>query len=195
MALRETNLIPLDILTRLFLLRHLRLWAVLLVVCVLTLSGFYYYQTRVVMANQRSLTALRDIPSLVGVKVQEVNQIREELERLDQQRVVLRSITRNQPYAAVLSRLANLMHKNTWLTQLTIENAADQEHNATLKLIGYAFLNEELAHLLKRLSADPIFDQVFLKFVKEAKDVPLDKDKKLTRDLIYFQIECEILAG
>lgn len=194
MALRETNLIPLDILTRRFLLTHLRFWAVLLVVCVLTLSG-YYYQTRMVMAKQRSLTTLRDIPTLVGAKVQEVNQIQEELEKLDQQRVVLRSITRNQPYAAVLSGLANLMHKNTWLTQLTIENAVDQEHNAILKLAGYAFVNEELAHLLKRLSAEPMFDQVFLKFVKEAKGVLLDKNKKLTRDLIYFQIECEILAG
>jgi Tfp pilus assembly protein PilN len=195
MALRETNLIPLDILNRRFMLRHLRVWTVLLVICVLTLIGVYYYQTRVVMANQRSLTALQDIPSLVGAKVQEVNQIQEELEKLDQQRIVLRSITRNQPYAAVLSTLASLMHKNTWLTQLTIENGADQEHNATLKLVGYAFVNEELAHLLKRLAAEPMFDQVFLKLVKEAKDVPLDKDKKLTRDLIYFQIECEIPAG
>ena len=195
MALRETNLIPLEILTRRFLFRHLRSWTILLVVCILTLIGVYYYQTRMVMANQRSLTTLQDIPSLVGAKVQEVNQIQEELEKLDQQRIVLQTIIRNQPYSRVLSRLASLMHKNTWLTQLTIEDSPDQAHNARLILVGYAFANEELALFLKHLSTDPMFDQVFLKFVKEAKEVPLDKERKITRDLIYFQIECEILAG
>ena len=196
MALREINMVPGEILERQYTLRHMGFWALCLVLCLSLISGFWFYQDRVVMARERPMTSLEDMHVNLGTRIEEIKGVQEELERLDQQQSVLKTITRNQSYSRVLHKLSDMMNKETWLRQLTIEcgeeKDGDEEDASRLKFIGFSFCNEELGNFVNQLSYEPMFQQVVLKYARETTR-PLSRDKKdESIRVVEFQIECRM---
>ena len=102
MALREVNLIPAGILHRRRLVRHMCFWGVCLLVSLSMIFGFFLYQMRVIQARQPALQSLDEIQMHLGKRLMEIERIQTELQRLNQQQVVLENITRNKSYCRVL---------------------------------------------------------------------------------------------
>ncbi len=194
MALREINLIPPDILSLLYLRRHLFLWAGCLTLSLSMIGGFYLYQTHVVLAKKRPMTTLKDIPTHLGTKIEEIDRIQVELKRLDQQQSMLKTIKRNQPYSSVLFKLAYIMNHDTWLTQLAVDGYMneDEEENETLELTGFSFSNEKLGDFMNRLSSEPLFKDVLLKYAREARKAQPQLNREASVRLIQFHIVCKI---
>jgi Tfp pilus assembly protein PilN len=196
MALREINLIPGDILDRRYLLRHLGFWAGCMVISLSLVFGLYFYQARVALAKERPMTTLEDMHMNLGTRVEEIKGVQQELDRLDQQQSVLKTITRNQSYSRVLHTLADIMNEETWLRKLTIDQGKasdeDEEDVTRLKLMGLSFSNEELGNFVNQLSTDPMFKQVVLKFARETvTDLSRQSDSESIR-VVEFQIECNL---
>ncbi len=173
MALREINLIPADILSSRYLRHHISFWALWLILLVPLLGGFFYYQTHFVLNKKRPMENLEDVHALIGTKIEDIYRIQAELERLDQQQSVLKTIKRTPPYSSVLFKLSNIMNDDTWLTSIAIDSNSDKNEgeNDNLELTGFAFSNNKLGNFLSLLSNDDLFKDVVLKYSKEAHKV------------------------
>lgn len=192
MALREINLITSEILYRQHLLRHICFWAGCLVISLSLILGIYLYQTHAVLDKKRTLTKLQRQYRQLGAKIEEIKQIQQELSRLNEQQAVLNRTTRNQPYSQLFLRLAQIMNERTWLTQLAIEGGTDAGGTANLKLTGFSHSNKELGAFVNRLSNEPAFKAVVLRYAKEAREVHSRERTRSPLSLIQFQIECHV---
>jgi len=193
MALREINLVPAETLSRRYLLRHLSLWAAALVLCLLLIFGFHFYQTHVLLAKERILSGMKDVPSHLSLKIEEIRKIQEDLEKLRQQQGIIEAITRNQPYFTVLRRVARIMNESTWLSQLYLERIKEGEGIADLRLSGYTFSNETLGAFLNTLSNDTMFRSVVLKYANETEIRIPGQGEERPQKMIQFMVECSIV--
>ena len=194
MALREINLIPPDILSSRYQRRHISFWALWLILSLSLLGSFFYYQTHFVLNKERPMKNLENVLSLIGTKIDDIYRIQAELERLDQQQNVLKTIKRTRPYSSVLFKLSNIMNDDTWLTSLVIDSNSDKNKNDNdnLELTGFAFSNDKLGNFLSRLSSDDLFKNVVLKYAKEAHKTRTYLDSEANTSLIRFQIACKM---
>lgn len=154
--------------------------------------GFYHYYTHVVLAKNRAMTSLEEMHIKLGTRIEKVNQIQEELEKLDQQQSLIKTITKNQPYTIILLKVAALMNEYTWLTQFALDSGKDREDNANMKLTGFSFSNNKLGNFIDRLSCEPMFTSIFLKYAKESKIALPDQNADRGVKVIQFEIECKI---
>ena len=194
MALREINLIPADILTRRLLQRHLSFWTGCLVISLILIFGFFFYQKHVVLAKKSTFGNLQDTHNHLGLRIQEIKRIQDELEKLDQQQSVLKTIITGPVCSRVLWKLADIMNENTWLTLLITDNGRNTEKEATLQLIGFSFSNEELGNFLNRLTAESMFATVILKYARETLLAQHDRNASKDIKVVQFEIECELVS-
>jgi Tfp pilus assembly protein PilN len=192
MALREINLIPADILNRKVLNKHLVFWIGCLTISLSLIFGCYLYEKHVVLAQMSTFGSLKDTHTHLGLKIQEIKRIQEELEKLDQQQAVLKTITIGPVCWRIILKLAEILNENTWLKTLATDNGRDKEANASLKLSGFSFSNEELGNFLITLSSEPMFKNVLLKYARETIVGRADKNGDDRMKVIEFEIECEL---
>jgi len=194
MALREINLISPDVLSSRYLRRHLSFWALWLILSLSLLGSFFYYQTHFVLNKNRPMENLEDIHAQISTKIEDINRIKVELEGLDQQESVLKTIKRTRSYSSVLFKLSNIMNDDTWLASLTIDSNSDEYkgENDNLELTGFSFSNNKLGNFLSMLSSDDLFKDVVLKYAKEAHNAQAYPDSDTNTSLIQFQIACKM---
>ena len=195
MALREINLIPTEILSRRQVLRHLLFWSGCLLLALAIIGGSYFYQSYLVLGKAKTQLTLSDMQTHLGMRIEEIKRIKDELERLDQQQVVLETIARNHPYSKVLFKLVDIMNQHTWLTQLAIDSNREKNGQIGLILTGLSFSNAELGNFVDRFSNEPLFDAVQLKYAKETKMKLSKQPDAAPLRLIQFGIECRIDKG
>ncbi len=152
MALREVNLIPAGLLTRRRLVRHMCFWGVCLFVSLIMIFGFFLYRTRLIRAQQPALQSLDEIQMHLGQSVSEIKRIQTELQRLNQQRVMLDKITKNRSYCQVLWKLSEIFNDEAWLTQLTIDRSPAENRAIRLGLTGLSFSNATLGNFINQIS-------------------------------------------
>jgi Tfp pilus assembly protein PilN len=189
MALRDVNLIPAGLLIRRELVRHLCFWGACLFVGLCMILGLFLYQTLVIRAQQPALQSLDEIEMLLGQRVSKIEQIQTQLQRLNQQRVVLDNITRNRSYCQVLSRLAEILNDDAWLTQLTIDRNPEKNRTIRLSLTGLSFSNTTLGNFIDQISSDPMFSDVQLVYAKEGSRQISKTNSGKPLKLIQFEIE------
>jgi len=189
MALRDVNLIPAEFLFRRGLVRRMGFWGACLSVCVGAVLGFFMYQARVIRAQQPALQSLDEIQMHLGQRASKIEQIRTELQRLDQQREVLDNITRNRSYCQVLSRLAGILNDDVWLTQLAIERNPEKNRTIRMGLTGLSFSNATLGNFINQISSDPMFSDVRLVYAKEGSRQISRTGSGKPLKLIQFEIE------
>ena len=193
MALREINLIPPDTLSRRHLLRRISFWSGCMIISLSLIFGFYHYYTRVVLAKNSAMTNLKEMHIKLGTRLEKINQIQEELESLDQQQSLIKTITKNKPYTIVLLKLATLMNEYTWLTEFALYSEKDREDNTNMKLTGFSFSNNKLGDFIDRLSSEPMFTSIFLKYARESKIALPGQNEAKGVKVIQFEIECNCL--
>jgi Tfp pilus assembly protein PilN len=193
MALREVNLVPAGLLTRRGLVRHMCFWGGCLIVSLCMIFGFLVYQTRLIRAQQPALQSLDEIQMHLGQSVSEIKRIQTELQRLNQQRVVLDKITKNRSYCQVLWKLSEIFNDEAWLTQLTIDRSPEENRAIRLGLTGLSFSNATLGNFINQISSDPMFNEVQLVYAKEGKrHISKSNSGKLLK-LVQFEIESIVL--
>jgi Tfp pilus assembly protein PilN len=196
MGLRDINLIPGDMLYQQLLRRHVSFWAGCLAMSLTLVVGIYLYQRHAIMAEKEILTRHKADHQKLAAKIEEINQIREELQKLAEKRVVLNNIASNQAYSQVLLKLAETMNEYTWLKQLALEDDKDYEDpeddRIRLKLTGFSHSNEDLGDFLIRLSSQPLFKGVVLNYAKETTEKHVKNRMTKAVSLIEFQIDCHV---
>jgi len=189
MALRDVNLIPAGFIIRRGLVRHVCFWGACLFACLATMLGFFLYESRVIRAQQPALQSLDEIQMHLGRSVSKIEQIQTELQRLNQQRVVLDNITRNRSYCQVLCRLAEIFNDDVWLTQLTIDRNPEKNRTIQLGLTGLSFSNATLGNFINQISSDSMFSDVQLVYAKEGSRPISKTNSGKPLKLIQFEIE------
>ncbi len=194
MALREINLIPAEILDRQHLVRHVCFWTGCLVTSLALIFGIYLFQRQAVMTEKRALTKLKETHKHLGSRIEEIKRIQKKLDSLIQQRSVLDNITGSQPYSPVLIKLADIINEDTWLTQLALNRNKDTGGSANMQLTGFSRSNMDLGTFLNRLSSEPMFKEVVLKFAREIKVAESSESAPASSSLtqIAFQVECTL---
>jgi len=193
MALREINLIPADILHKNYVFRHLFLWAGCLTLCLTLIFGFYLYQVHVVLPKKRPMTTLQDMHKQLGGTLEEIKETQDEIQRLSLQESFLKKFTGIQPFSRFLLKLSEIMNAQTWLTTLSIDTEAEEEEIVPfLKLYGFSLSNNDLGNFLTRLSVDPLFKDVGLKYAKETGMAKSVQNPNANVKVIQFQIDCKI---
>ena len=196
MALREINFIPIEILARRTLLRHLSFWTGCLAISMVLIWGFHFYHEHTLQAKRRTVTTLKEMHANLGAKIEEIKQIREELEGLNQKQAGLETITRNESYSQIFAKLAEIMNGDTWLSQLAIDSGvqaqAEGEVETNLRLTGFSLSAEELGNFLTQLSNEAMFKNVVLRRATESEISGLYQDMLRPIRLIQFQIVCSV---
>ena len=196
MALRLINLIPSDMLYKQQLQRHVYFWVGCLAMSLTLVVGIYLYQRHAIMAEKETLTNLKAEHLQLAAKIDEIKQIKEELENLAEKRAVLNELTGNQAYSHVLLKLAEIVNEQTWLKQLAIERDKETENiegeGIKLKLTGFSHSNQDLGDFLIQLSSQPLFKGVVLNYAKEATERHSKDRMDLATSLIEFQIDCHV---
>ena len=192
MALRDVNLIPTDIQIRTILNRHLAFWTGCLAISLSLILSFYLYQKHIVLPKKSAFKNLKDTRTNLELKIKEIKRIQKELEKLDQQQAVLDTIITGPMCWRIIQRLSEIINEYTWLKELTAGSGNHKDTKAGLKIRGFSSSNEELGNFLIKLSGDPMFKGVLLKFARET---ILDRARKDGDDqikVIEFEIECEL---
>jgi Tfp pilus assembly protein PilN len=192
MALREINFIPIELVARRTLLRHLLFWTGCVIISLGLIWGFYFYHENALQAKKHIVTALKERHTNLGTKIDEIKHIREELDRLNQKQAGLDTITRNEPYSRIFAKLADIMNEATWLSQLAIESGLDEQTQTSLRLTGFSFSAEKLGNFLNQLSNEALFKNVVLERLTESETSGLYKNRQQSIRLIQFQIACRV---
>jgi Tfp pilus assembly protein PilN len=153
----------------------------------------------VVLDKKCSTTTLENLHRHLGVRIEAINRVQEELERLDQQQSVLKAITRNLSYSKMLLMLGDILNEETWLRQLAIHkgkgSAEEEEEVTSLELTGFSFSNEKLGDFINQLSVEPMFREIVLKYARETSMPALYKNAGGSVRVIEFQIACNLGRG
>jgi Tfp pilus assembly protein PilN len=192
MALRETNLIPPEVLARREFLRHLFFWAGCMVISLSLIWGFYVYQIHILQGKRRTVAELKQKHQDLGVKINEIRRIQIELDRMRQEQAGLENITLAAPYSQIFAKLADLINEDTWLSQLTIDSGREEESSIRLRLTGFSFSADELGNFLQQLTNEPLFQGVVLQNAREDVNSQFSKGSGKAVRLIQFNIECKI---
>jgi hypothetical protein len=192
MALRETNLIPSEVLARREFLRHLFFWASCLVISLSLIWSFYFYQIHVLQGKKRTLAELKQKHQDLGSKINEIRLVQAELDRMRQEQAGLENITLGASYSQILAKLANIMNEATWLSQLTIDSGREEESSIRLRLSGFSFSADQLGNFLQQLTNEPMFKGVLLQNARESVNSQFSKGSDRTVRLMQFNIECKI---
>ena len=196
MALREVNFIPIAVVARRTLLRHLSLWTGCLVISMVLIWGFHFYHERALQEQKRTVTTLKEMHTNLGAKIEEIKLIRGELAKLNQKQAGLETITRNESYAHIFAKLSDILNADTWLSQLAIDSAskagAEAEVATSLRLTGFSLSAEQLGNFLTQLSNEAMFKDVVLRRATESEKSGLYKDMRRSIRLIQFQIVCSV---
>lgn len=196
MALREVNFIPIALVARRTLVRHLSLWTGCLALSMVLIWGFHFYHERALQEKKRTVTTLKEMHTNLGAKIDEIKLIREELARLNQKQAGLETITRNESYARIFAKLSDILNEDTWLSQLAIDSGlqagAETEVETSLRLTGFSLSAEQLGNFLTQLSNEAMFKDVVLRRATESEKSGLYKDMRRPIRLIQFQIVCSV---
>jgi hypothetical protein len=192
MALRETNLIPSEVLARREFLRHLFFWASCLVISLSLIWSFYFYQIHVLQGKKRTLAELKQKHQDLGSKINEIRLVQAELDRMRQEQAGLENITLGASYSQILAKLADIMNEATWLSQLTIDSGREEESSIRLRLSGFSFSADQLGNFLQQLTNEPMFKGVLLQNARESVNSQFSKGSDRTVRLMQFNIECKI---
>jgi Tfp pilus assembly protein PilN len=192
MALRETNLIPPEILARREVLRHLFFWTACLVISLSLIWTFYFCQIFVLQTKKRTLVQLKQKYQDLGSKINEIRQIQLELDRMRQEQAGLENITLGAPYSQIFTKLTDIMNEATWLSQLTIDSGHEEEPSIRLRLRGFSYSADELGNFLKQLTNESMFKDVVLQQARENVNSQFSTGSGKTVRLMEFNIECKI---
>ena len=190
MALREINLIPVDVLQKKYLLRHLFFWTGCLMLCFFLIFGFYLYQVHVALAKERPETTLDDIHAKLGITLEEIKETQQEIQRLSYQEAFINTLSRTPPYSIIFMKLSEIMNKRTWLTKLIIRSNSEEELAPVISLCGISLSNEDLGSFLNRISGEPMFSNVILKYAEDSQISTSRQNQRV--NAIEFEINCEI---
>lgn len=175
-------------------IRHLFLWTGSLVLLLGLIFGFYQYQLYAVLLKNRPKTTLEDMHIQLGATIAEIKISQQEIEQLSRQDAFLKTLNTNQPFSEVLLNLSDLINAQTWLTRLTIKSTPENEAVAAgIQLYGYSLSNDHVGIFLNRLSENPLFHNVVLRYAREAQAqvIQSPQDSKAQLKVIQFQIDCD----
>lgn len=195
MAVREINLVPSEWLFPVRVRRHLAFWLLCLACTLALMGGGFLFATHVVLAPKRPAMGLEQLQRDLGMEIQEIRRVQQELERLRERKAVVASITLNQPYSLVLERLAHAMNDHCWLTHLEIDSGRGGGGKGRLQLTGLATSNQDLGDFLTQLGGEPLFEEVVLRFAGESvtRSSGARDERPVAR--IHFRIELALAKG
>ena len=157
MAIREINLIPPEILSTRYVLRHVYLWVGCLSVSMVLVIGFHFQQSGKTLTLKGTDIALSETASNLGLRIDEINRLQAELDTLSREQTILDVVGRNQSYSQILLKLSLLLNKHTWLRQLSALSDSDPDGSISLQITGFSLSNDELGEFLNQLTFDPSF--------------------------------------
>jgi len=191
MALREVNLVPGEVLTRIRVRRHAILWVVLLLFGVLAVALAFGGTMYRMMARRGPSRDTVKMEADIKTVLREVQGVQDELEALS----FIDRISARQSYADVLYVLSTLMSTNTWLIELRLNDRGDRYGSKQAIMNGYAFSNAEAGTLVSLLSQKPLFEAVELKMAEGRDVADTEQGAHLPERLVFFQIECVVGGG
>jgi len=193
-ALRDVNLVPPDRAAKRLLASHLFFWAGCMALLTCLVSVIYLAQTYMLRVQSRSLLEMNEIERLFIARTDVQKRLQGDQDRLNQEKSSLVAIRAGSRSAAqIIAKLSDHMNADTWLSQLSLEATQEPRGEARLLLTGFATSNEHLGDFLSKLSIDPSFKGVTLKYANESEGE--QQGQKTAKGLVRFQIGCQSGGG
>jgi len=191
MAIREINLVPPEVLSRRYMLRHVYLWLGLLSFSMLLVVGFYIQQSGRALTLKGTAPALNDAAVDLGAKIDEIKRLQAELDALSRSQSIMDTIGRQKPYSQLLLNLSLQMNERTWFRTITATSASGPDPLVNMLITGFSRSNDDLGEFISRLTLDPSFEGVVLKYTRGAEVALPGREQEDMQTVIQFQIECK----
>lgn len=192
MALREINIADPAMMQRQFLIRHLTFWGVILLGVLGLIGGYYLYQTRIVLSSRKPTADLSAMQSHIAARIKKIKELQDELNKLEARKKTIETIAKGKPFAAIISKLAESMNDETWLSRLNIKNDNQEGKKIEVILDGFTFTNAKLGEFINKLNRAGIFDGVTLKFANEVGIESGAQKGGLGHKAVQFRILCTV---
>ena len=111
--------------------------------------------------------SLKEADKVLAAKMDGIKKMRADLESLHQKKLNLENISKGPAYTFILARLVQAVNRDTWLTQLTLDRRNREGDGMLIQLSGFSSDNDTLGDFLNRLSIEPLFKNVLLKYARE----------------------------
>ena len=147
------------------------------------------------MVQKRSVAKTDDINKHLIRQIDAVKRIQKELNFLNRQQADLQSVIRHSDYSRILFKLADIVNEYTWFKSLRIDKGNTPKDPIVLQASGYAATKGALGNFLNRLTSDPLFENVILKYAKEPPMDKSDANAEKPEKRVEFEIACRILHG
>jgi hypothetical protein len=184
MALRDVNLIPADIVSRRYVVRHITVWVICLAAILGLIWGGYVYARQVIQSRGAVAGRATVIEAELREVIASILRVQGELEGLS----FVNALLDRRPATEVLWTLAELMNDDTHLESLQMGGAGG---SSQLSLTGFSASNTSLGDFVSRLTKDPMFARVDLKYSRELGEGPPGAGAK-PATVIRFEIACQI---
>jgi hypothetical protein len=166
--------------------RHLLFWAACLLICLTLLSGWHIYETKTAEAMHGPSQSLGELERLLAFKIEAILKTKKELDSLREKQASLQGLIGRSDNSQIIFRLAGVMEGNIWLENLSIK----REEDATrVGLSGFSLENEDLGNLLNKLSWDPLFSELQLKYARGERMNVGREENKSQMEVIHFRID------
>jgi Tfp pilus assembly protein PilN len=156
------------------------------------ISGFHIYQMKAAEARHGPYESLEDLERLLAFKIEAISKTKGELDALKARQSSLQALIGRSNYSQIIFKLAGMMKGNIWLENLTIKRGAEATQ---IQLSGFSLENEELANFLNKLSDDPVFSDVQLKYAKGERMNVGGEEEEVQLALIHFHIVSSIAGA
>ena len=195
MAIREINLVPPEVLSRRYMVRHLGLWAGCLFLSMLLVIGFYIQQAGKRPPIEGDEAALDRVATTLGLRIGEIKERQAELNTIAREQTILDVVGRRQSYSRILQELSLVLNKQVWFRRLSAVPGPPGSDAVSLQITGLSASNDALGEFLNQLSFDPSFSDVVLKYSREGNIGGSTQDRGEPRRGIQFLIECNAVSG
>jgi len=195
MAIREINLVPPEVLSKRYMLRHLYLWAGCLCLSMLLIAGLHTQQAGKMVPLKGDEASLNETASKLSTRISEIRQRQAELDTIGKERTLLDVVGKHESFSQVLLRLSHLLNEQTWFSRVSAVPGGADTDAVSLQVTGLSTSNDALGEFLNQLSFDPSFSDVVLRYSREGRIGGSGRDGSESRTGIQFLLECSALSA
>nr|WP_320192933.1 hypothetical protein [uncultured Desulfobacter sp.] len=188
MAIRDINMLPLDVLEKSMQYRLFKFWAqwlVLVLVIVLACCAGSY---RWIQLQKKALPLPLDTRQAVSQELDKINDFHSRIAALQEKHQTLARIVKKQVFYDTIAVFAGCLNHETWIDQLSIKRDDDESDQFLLTCNGFSLNHNTLGLFLDRIAKVPRIKEVELnKSGTGSQDTGLQPDYP---QAVRFSISC-----
>lgn len=161
-AIRDINMLPLDVLEKSIQYRLFKFWGQWLVLVVFIVLVGCVGSYRWIQQQKKNLPLAFDTKKAVSLELDRINDFRNQIAALQEKHQTLTRIIRKQVFYDTIAVFAACLNRETWIDRLSITRDDHESEQFLLTCNGFSLNHQTLGLFLERIAKVPRIKQLEL---------------------------------